>query len=55
MGRRVQPKRFFIFKFGLSPSENFFFFNESHSKMVNYAFNFILKALFVLEIFKFLP
>ena len=25
MGRRVHPKRFFIFKFGLSPSEKFFF------------------------------
>ena len=35
--------------------KNFFFFNESHSEMVKYAFNFILKALFVLEIFKFLP
>ena len=44
------------FKVGLSPSKNilFYFFNESSLKMMKNAFYFILKALFVLKIFKFL-
>ena len=32
-----------------------FFFNDSASKMRKNTFHFILKALFVLKIFKFLP
>ena len=41
---------------GLSPSEIFFYicFNDSPSEMMKNAFYFILKALFVLKIFKFL-
>ena len=38
------PKNFFCFCF-----------NESPLKVIKYAFYFMLKALFVLEIFKFLP
>ena len=43
-------------KVGLSPSRKFFFicFNDSPSRMMKNAFYFILKALFVLKIFKFL-
>ena len=43
-------------KAGLSPSKNNFFicFNDSPSKMMKNAFYFLLKALFVLKIFKFL-
>ena len=43
-------------KVGLSPSKkNFYFcFNDSPSKMIKNAFYFILKAYFVLKIFKFL-
>ena len=38
------------------PKKNFFIcFNESRLKIMKNAFYFILKALFVLEIFKFLP
>ena len=44
-----------IIKIGLSPSKKFFvFFNDSPSKMTKNAFYFILKALFVVKIFKFL-
>ena len=39
---------FFPFK------KNFICFNENPSKMIKNAFYFILKALLVLEIFKFL-
>ena len=41
----------------LSPSKkNFFiYFNDSPSKMMKNPFYFILKALFVLKIFEFLP
>ena len=44
------------FKNGLSSSKKIILncFNESTLKMMKNAFNFILKALFVLEIFKFL-
>ena len=43
-------------KIGLSPSENIWVprFIESPLKMMKNAFYFILKALFVLKIFKFL-
>ena len=43
-------------KEGLSPSNKFISvcFNESPLKMMKNAFYFILKALFVLKIFKFL-
>ena len=45
-----------ILKVGLSPSNknSFFCFNESPLKMMKNAFYFISKALFVLQIFKFL-
>ena len=40
---------------GLSPSKKFFIcFNESPSKMMKNAFHYILQALFVLKILKFL-
>ena len=44
------------FKVGLSPSppKVFICFNGSPSKMIKNAFYFVLKALFVLKIFKFL-
>ena len=57
---KVALQRIIIFKsfikVGLSPSKNFFLicFNDSPSKMMKNAFYFILKALFVLKIFKFL-
>ena len=42
-------------KVGLSPSKKiFFYFSNSPSKMMKNDFYFILKALFVLKIFKFL-
>ena len=43
-------------KFGLSPSKKFCVncFIESPLKMIKNTFHFILKALFVLKIFKFL-
>ena len=42
-------------KVGLSSSKKIFIcFNDSPSKMMKNAFYFILKALFVLKIFKFL-
>ena len=43
-------------KVGLSPSKKncFICFNESPLKMMKNAFYFILKALFILKIFKFL-
>ena len=46
-----------LIKVGLSPSKKSFFicFNDSPSKMMKNAFYFILKALFLLKIFKFLP
>ena len=45
-----------IFKAGLSPSKKnlFICFNDSPLKMMKNAFYFILKALFVLKIFKLL-
>ena len=44
-----------IFKVRLSPSKKLFIcFNNSPSKMMNNAFYFILKALFVFKMFKFL-
>ena len=45
-----------IFKVGLSPSKQncFICFKENPMKMMKNAFHFILKALFVLKIFKFL-
>ena len=45
-----------IVNVGLSPSKNCFCicFNDSSSKMMKNAFYFILKALFVLKMFKFL-
>ena len=44
-----------LLKVGLSPSKNFFVIclTESPLKMMKNAFYFILKALFVLKIFKF--
>ena len=44
------------FKVGLSTFKKrcFVFFNESPLKMMKYAFYFILEALFILKIFKFL-
>ena len=43
------------FKIGLSPSKKFFiYFYDSPSKMTKNVFYFILKALVVLKIFKFL-
>ena len=44
-------------KVGLSPSKKVFFvcFNDSPSKIMKNAFYFIIKALFVLIIFKFFP
>ena len=49
-------KPYFFLKVGISPSKKTFFicFIDSPSKMMKNAFNFILKALFVLKIFKFL-
>ena len=49
-------KTFEYFKVGLSPSKKTFFisFNYSPLKMMKNPFYFILKALFVLKIFKFL-
>ena len=46
----------FQLKAGLSPSKNFFvvLFIKSPLKLIKNAFYFILKALFVLKIFKFL-
>ena len=43
-------------KVRLSPSKKFFFvcFSGSSSKMMKNAFYFMLKALFILKIFKFL-
>ena len=45
-----------LLKVGLSPSKKkfFFWFNDSPSKMMKNAFYFILKAVFVLKMFKFL-
>ena len=45
----------FCFNVGLSPLKFFFFicFNDHPSKMMKNAFYFIVKALFVLKIFKF--
>ena len=45
-----------LLKVGLSPSQKnvVICFNDSTSKMIKNALNFILKALFVLKIFKFL-
>ena len=45
-----------VFKVGVTTSKNNFFisFNDSPLKMMKNAFHFILKALFVLKIFKFL-
>ena len=48
-----------IFNVGLSPSKKTFFyllqgFKDSPSKMMKNAFYYILKALFVLKIFKFM-
>ena len=45
-----------MLKVGLSFSKKRFFicFNESPLKVIKTVFNFILKALFVLNIFKFL-
>ena len=42
---------------GLSPSKKVLFvcFNDSLSKIMKNAFYFIIKALFVLVIFKFFP
>ena len=46
-----------MIKVGLSPSKKnlFICFNDNPSKMMKNAFYFILKALCVLKIFKFLP
>ena len=44
-----------VFKVGFSPYRNFFIcFNEKPLKMMKNAFYLILKALFILRIFKFL-
>ena len=47
---------YIYFKVGLSPSKKncFTWFNKNPLKMMKSASNFILKAPFVLEIFKFL-
>ena len=62
--RKSLTKKFLFFhtenniklKVGFSPSKKNFFicFNDSSSKMMKNAFYFILKAPFVLKIFKFL-
>ena len=46
----------FQIKLGLLPSKKicFGYFNESHLKMMKNVLCFILKALFILKIFKFL-
>ena len=51
-----KTRKNYMLKVGLSPSKKNFFicFNDSPSKMMKNAFYFILKALFVLRIFKFL-
>ena len=61
VGRITRPAVFSceiwdIFKVGLSPSKKIFIicFSDSPSKMMENAFYFILKALFVPKIFKFL-
>ena len=58
MVKRNKLKKFAcFFKVGLSPSKKkkvFICFNGSPSKMMKNAFYFILKALFVPKIFKFL-
>ena len=48
---------FIVFKVELSPSKKLFFidFNEKPLKVMKNAFWFMLKALFVLEMFTFLP
>ena len=52
--RSNMPSSVFLeIKVGLSPSNFFIYFNDSPSKMMKNAFYFILKALFVLKIFKF--
>ena len=45
-----------VFKVGLSPSKevDFICFNESSINMMKKAFNFMLKTVFLFEIFKFL-
>ena len=45
-----------IIKVGLSPSKNVFliYFNESSLKLMENAFYFMFRTLFVLEIFTFL-
>ena len=48
--------RKWMFKVGLSPSEKicFIYFIKNPLKVMKNAFNFILKYIFVLKIFKFL-
>ena len=45
-----------LIKVGLSPSKKvcFIYFNESPLKMMKNAFHFMLKALFVLKILKYM-
>ena len=52
---KKQTSEIKLVKVGLTPSKFFFtFFNDSPSKMMKNALYFILKALFVLKIFKLL-
>ena len=55
--KSINEELILFLKVGHSPSKNFFWFTsmiDSPSKMMKNAFYFILKALFVLKIFKFL-
>ena len=52
----MYKEQVYLLKVGLSPYKEKYFicFSESPLKMMKNAFYFILKALFVLKIFKFL-
>ena len=55
--KSINEELILFLKVGHSPSKIFFWFTsmiDSPSKMMKNAFYFILKALFVLKIFKFL-
>ena len=47
-------KAVLVFKVGLSPSKNIYFYLLQFALMMKNALYFILKALFVLKMFKFL-
>ena len=54
--RSAMPRKSYEYvKVGLSPSKFFFYcFNKSPLKLIKNYFYFMLKVLFILEIFKFL-